>query len=78
MPILAFPLLVLGALASYVAGLGLAAQWHTPFPVEYVISGAIRATAWFLSLRHPAVRSAATVRLLDSVAVARTERLSNA
>jgi hypothetical protein len=42
-PLLVFPLLVLGALASYVTGLGLA-RWHTPFPLEYAIAGALHAS----------------------------------
>lgn len=45
MRILIFPLLILGALSSYVAGLGFAARWHPPFPLEYVIAGALH-MAW--------------------------------
>ena len=45
--ILILPLVILGALASYLAGLGAAARWHTPFPLEYLISSALNA-AWLL------------------------------
>jgi hypothetical protein len=46
--ILIFPLLVLGALAGYVAGVGFAARWHSPFPLEYVVAGALH-LAWIVS-----------------------------
>jgi hypothetical protein len=39
--ILIVPLLILAAMASYVAGLGLAARWHTTFPLEFLIAGAL-------------------------------------
>jgi hypothetical protein len=44
---LLFPLLILGTLASYVAGLGCAARWQTRFPLEYLIAGALHAS-WLL------------------------------
>jgi hypothetical protein len=45
--ILIVPLFVLGALASYIAGLGLASRWHTTLPLEYLIAGALHA-AWLI------------------------------
>lgn len=47
MRVLVFPLLVLGVLASYIAGLGLAARWHITFPLEYLIAGALHA-GWLM------------------------------
>ena len=47
MRVLIVPLLVLAAVASYVAGLGCAARWHTAFPLEYLVAGALHA-AWLL------------------------------
>lgn len=47
MRILIVPLFVLGALASYIAGLGLASRWHTTFPLEFLIAGALHA-AWLI------------------------------
>ena len=47
MRVLTVPLLILAALATYAAGLGLAARWRTPFPVEFAVSGALHA-AWLL------------------------------
>jgi hypothetical protein len=45
--ILLLPLLILGTLASYVAGLGCAVYWQTRLPLEYLISGALHAS-WIL------------------------------
>jgi hypothetical protein len=44
---LALPLLVLSALAAYLAGLGVGAEWRTPFPLEHVIAGVLHA-CWVL------------------------------
>jgi hypothetical protein len=50
---LVLPLLVLGPLAAYLGGLGLAAEWRPVFPLEYVIAGALHA-CWVLPVarRH--------------------------
>ncbi len=50
---LVFPLLVLSALASFLAGLGVAARWHTPFPLEQGIAAALHAT-WLLGASRKA------------------------
>ena len=44
MRILIFPLLIMGAVASYVAGLGFATRWHTLFPLEFVVGFALHAS----------------------------------
>jgi hypothetical protein len=49
MRLFVIPLLVLVVLSSYFAGLGIAARWQAPFPLEYVVAGALHA-AWVLAI----------------------------